>query len=99
MMAPLPKRRSICCKARSIAFSRSLLAADTAVLLRSAMDFSFLVIGMLTTGYRQGCCHPASPPLHSSFLMARNNKQAQSYLLHFLSSLVDTRSYSFAGLK
>jgi hypothetical protein len=38
-------------------------------------------------------------PAFLLFLMARNNKQAQSWLLHFFSSLVDARSYSFAGLK
>src|SRR5260221_10043667 len=45
MIAPLPKRRSICCSARSMAFSRSVVAAETIVPLRSAIDFSFLVIG------------------------------------------------------
>src|SRR5260370_17195028 len=47
MIAPLPKRRSIWLSACSMAFSRSLVAVDTKVALRSAMDFSFLLVAIL----------------------------------------------------
>src|SRR6266436_5012269 len=47
IIAPLPKRRSIWLSACSMAFSRSLVAVDTTVALRSAMDFSFLLVAIL----------------------------------------------------
>src|SRR5947208_5337569 len=104
MIAPLPNRRSICCNARSIALSRSDVATGPAELLRSETGFSFLFIRF--TVYR--VCGTdrlwllpsrSSPPLHSSFFMTRNKKQAHSQLLHFFSFLVDTHSYSSPGSK
>src|SRR5579875_682143 len=47
-----------------MAFSRSLVAADTVVLL-PAIAFSFLLItipDIQGAGCRSGCCRPSSPP-------------------------------------
>src|SRR5579872_1422579 len=69
MIAPFPKRRSICERASSMAFSRSVVAADTAVVLRSAIVLSFLVIGMcFHRVYGTGRILPILlTALHSSF--------------------------------
>src|SRR5713226_9600111 len=92
MIAPLPKRRSICCKARSIAFSRSVETTGVAELLRSVVDLSFLLISIAyyrVKGIDRVVAIPLFTALHSSFLMVRNNKQVHSYLLHcFPGSLV-----------
>src|ERR1700686_1345334 len=78
MIAPLPKRRSICCKARSIAFSRSLSATGTEELLRSDVGLSFLLIGIVD--YRMlGTVRIVAIPLHHSCippsLIAENYKR------------------------
>src|SRR5579864_5626275 len=68
-MAPFPKRRSICDSACSMAFSRSDVAEETTVVLRSGIDLSFLFIDSLNC---KGMVTRRRPfaPLHSSFFNA-----------------------------